>query len=380
MCLTLPQTLITVMGIEKVIPSWADLGVFLQLLPRSSTGERMNPYTSLWTGVTPGDGPRRFHLVLLDNGRTAALADETGRQALHCNPLFRVPGTCARCTSAPAATPTARSIRARSVPCYRRSSPAWRDNASLPYASSLCGACYDACPVKIDIPSLLVHLRAGTSRRCAGIIGGPAPRRSTMAAAAWVMADPGRLRRGAAGREVRACAEPRRPDQRAAAAAVRLDPGPRRARPARPDVPAMVARVRPGTVRDRARGSAVPDPHRHRPPARPTGVRRPAGPGAGPGFRREARPGFRDGTAARSPPPDTGLGAVSDGRAPAGPARRALWPITVPRSGAPPDTRTPRRCGRRDADPSAGRAAWSCPPGSISPRCPRASRPCPTTA
>ena len=72
------------MGIEKVIPSWTDLGVFLQLLPRSATGERMNPYTSMWTGVTPGDGPQAFHLVLLDNGRTAALADSVGRPALAC--------------------------------------------------------------------------------------------------------------------------------------------------------------------------------------------------------------------------------------------------------------------------------------------------------
>ena len=70
MCLTLPETLITVMGIEKLVPRWQDLEVFLQLLPRSSTGERMNPYTSMWTGVTPGDGPQEFHLILLDNGRT----------------------------------------------------------------------------------------------------------------------------------------------------------------------------------------------------------------------------------------------------------------------------------------------------------------------
>ena len=84
MCLTLPQTLITVMGIEKVLPAWRDLEVFMQLLPRSSTGERMNPYTTMWTGVTPGDGPQDFHLVLLDNGRTATLADEAGRAALHC--------------------------------------------------------------------------------------------------------------------------------------------------------------------------------------------------------------------------------------------------------------------------------------------------------
>src|SRR5207302_33148 len=84
MCLTLPETLITVMGIEKVVPTWQDLEVFLQLLPRSSTGERMNPYTSTWTGVTPGDGPQEVHVVLLDNGRTRALADVVGRQALRC--------------------------------------------------------------------------------------------------------------------------------------------------------------------------------------------------------------------------------------------------------------------------------------------------------
>ena len=84
MCLTLPTTLITVMGIEKIVPTFADLEVFMQLLPRSSTAERMNPYTSMWTGVHAGDGPDEFHLVLLDNGRTAVLADEIGRAALHC--------------------------------------------------------------------------------------------------------------------------------------------------------------------------------------------------------------------------------------------------------------------------------------------------------
>ena len=84
MCTTLPEVLITVMGIEKVIPRFRDLEVFLQLLPRSSTGERMSPYTSLWTGVREGDGPRAFHLVLLDAGRTRVLADPVGRPALRC--------------------------------------------------------------------------------------------------------------------------------------------------------------------------------------------------------------------------------------------------------------------------------------------------------
>ena len=91
MCLTLPDTLITVMGIEKILPSWADLGVFMQLLPRVSTGERMNPYTSMWTGVTPGDGPQQFHLVLLDNGRTAALADQDRPPGAALHPLLGVP-------------------------------------------------------------------------------------------------------------------------------------------------------------------------------------------------------------------------------------------------------------------------------------------------
>ncbi|MCW2508173.1 MAG: putative oxidoreductase subunit with NAD(P)-binding domain and ferredoxin-like domain [Modestobacter sp.] len=159
MCLTLPQTLITVMGIEKLVPTWRDLEVFLQLLPRSSTGERMNPYTSTWTGVTPGDGPQEFHLVLLDNGRTAVLADEVGREALHCIrcsaclnvcPVYERTGGHAYGSVYPGPIGAILSPQLTGV----------EDNASLPYASSLCGACYEVCPVAIDIPSILVHLRA----------------------------------------------------------------------------------------------------------------------------------------------------------------------------------------------------------------------------
>jgi L-lactate dehydrogenase complex protein LldF len=159
MCLTLPQTLITVMGIEKVVPTWRDLEVFLQLLPRSSTGERMNPYTSLWAGVAPGDGPQEFHLVLLDNGRTAVLADEVGREALHCIrcsaclnvcPVYERAGGHAYGSVYPGPIGAVLSPQLTGI----------EDNASLPFASSLCGACYDVCPVAIDIPSILVHLRA----------------------------------------------------------------------------------------------------------------------------------------------------------------------------------------------------------------------------
>ena len=84
MCLTRRRPRITVMGIEKVVPRFADPEVFMQLLPRSSTAERMNPYTSMWTGVHDGDGPQEFHLVLLDNGRTRVLGDPVGRDALKC--------------------------------------------------------------------------------------------------------------------------------------------------------------------------------------------------------------------------------------------------------------------------------------------------------
>jgi L-lactate dehydrogenase complex protein LldF len=187
MCLTLPETLITVMGIEKVIPSWRDLEVFLQLLPRSSTGERMNPYTSMWTGVTPGDGPQAFHLVLLDNGRTATLADPAGRQVLHCIrcsaclnvcPVYERTGGHAYGSVYPGPIGAVLSPQLTGV----------ADNASLPYASTLCGACYDACPVKIDIPSVLVHLRA----RQVAEAGHAHPEAITMAAASWVMASPSR--------------------------------------------------------------------------------------------------------------------------------------------------------------------------------------------
>ena len=206
MCLTLPDTLITVMGIEKVIPAWRDLEVFLQLLPRSSTGERMNPYTSMWTGVTPGDGPQRFHLVLLDNGRTAALADPAGRQALHCIrcsaclnvcPVYERTGGHAYGSVYPGPIGAVLSPQLTGV----------EDNASLPYASSLCGACYDACPVRIDIPALLVHLRARHVEEAARDRPVPGAEAVAMAAASWVMASPARYaaaqRAGRSGRVLR---------------------------------------------------------------------------------------------------------------------------------------------------------------------------------
>jgi L-lactate dehydrogenase complex protein LldF len=160
MCVTLPQTLISVVGIEKILPSWRDLEVFLALLPRSSTAERMNPYTSVWTGVTPGDGPQDFHLVLLDNGRTTALADQVGRQALRCIRCSACLNVCPvyeRTGGHAYGSPYPGPIGAIISPLLRGvTSPA---DASLPYASTLCGACYDVCPVAINIPEALVYLR-----------------------------------------------------------------------------------------------------------------------------------------------------------------------------------------------------------------------------
>jgi L-lactate dehydrogenase complex protein LldF len=161
MCLTLPDTLISVVGVEKLLPSWQDLEVFLALLPRSSTAERMNPYTTIWSGVAASDGPRDFHLVLLDNGRTATLADKTGRQALRCIrcsaclnvcPVYERAGGHAYGSPYPGPIGAILSPQLRGI-----GSPV---DASLPFASSLCGACYEVCPVAINIPEVLVELRA----------------------------------------------------------------------------------------------------------------------------------------------------------------------------------------------------------------------------
>ncbi|GLY25977.1 lactate utilization protein B [Micromonospora sp. NBRC 101691] len=196
MCLTLPETLITVVGIEKLVPTWQDLEVFLQLLPRSSTGERMNPYTSMWTGVTPGDGPQRVHVVLLDNGRTGVLADPEGRAALHCIrcsaclnvcPVYERVGGHAYGSVYPG------PIGAVLSPQLTGITGGGDPNASLPFASSLCGACFDACPVRIDIPSMLVHLRARATDARRGSGRPPSAEAAGLGALAWILRDPRRL-------------------------------------------------------------------------------------------------------------------------------------------------------------------------------------------
>ncbi|QWW19922.1 iron-sulfur cluster-binding protein [Schaalia sp. 19OD2882] len=162
MCLTVPETLVSIVGIEKIVPTYQDFEVIAQLLPRSATGERMNPYTSLWTGVTPGDGPQEFHLILLDNGRSKVLADPIGRQALHCIrcgscmnvcPVYEHVGGHAYQSVYPG------PIGAILTPQLRGAFDHHDPAASLPFASSLCNACFDACPMRINIPDVLVELR-----------------------------------------------------------------------------------------------------------------------------------------------------------------------------------------------------------------------------
>jgi L-lactate dehydrogenase complex protein LldF len=183
MCLTLPPVLITVMGIEKILPTWRDMEVFLQLLPRSSTAERMNPYTSTWTGSADG---QEFHLVLLDNGRSATLADPRGRAALRCIrcsaclnvcPVYERTGGHAYGSIYPGPIGAVLTPQLTGV----------TDNPTLPFASTLCGACYDVCPVAIDIPAMLVHLRSLVTADQARRHRGPTAETSLMAGLAWAM-------------------------------------------------------------------------------------------------------------------------------------------------------------------------------------------------
>jgi L-lactate dehydrogenase complex protein LldF len=198
-CTTLPRTLITVLGIEKLVPAPEDLAVFLQLLPRSSTGERMNPYTTLWTGVTHGDGPDKFHVVLLDNGRTDVLADEVGRQTLACIrcsaclnvcPVYSRTGGHAYESVYPGPIGAILTPQLRGVHAAR----------TLPFASTLCAACADVCPVKIDIPQVLVHLRGRVVRET---VGRADPERLAMRALAHAFSDERRFERAQHGRSVR---------------------------------------------------------------------------------------------------------------------------------------------------------------------------------
>ncbi len=187
MVTTLPPVLVTVMGIEKVVATLDDLGLLLRLLPRSATGERISSYVSLLTGVTAGDGPREYHIVLLDNGRRCALADPVGRQALRC----------IRCSACLNVCPVYARVGGHAYgsiypgPIGAILTPQlWgmEEYAKLPFASSLCGACAEVCPVGIDIPRVLLHLRARAVREQA-----PAPEKAAFGAVACAFGSPRRF-------------------------------------------------------------------------------------------------------------------------------------------------------------------------------------------
>jgi len=149
-----------VMGIEKVIPQLTDLSHFLEILARTGTGQKLTTYTNFISGPRRDgelDGPRAMHVVILDNGRSAMLADPVMREALYC----------LRCGACLNVCPVYRRIGGHAYnspypgPIGSIVSPNLFGSAAakLPFASTLCGACRDICPVKIDIPRILLHLR-----------------------------------------------------------------------------------------------------------------------------------------------------------------------------------------------------------------------------
>lgn len=199
MCTTAPRIHVALVGIEKLIPRLEDLAVFLRLLGRSGTGQKLTAYTSILTGPrAPGeDGPDEMHVVLVDNGRTRALADETMREALYC----------IRCGACLNACPVYRKIGGHaygwvySGPIGALITPEFQgiDRArELPFASSLCGACREACPVRINIPDLLLHLRAQAQKITAPGSRPPKGERPSMRIFAAVMKRPWVYRCGAA--------------------------------------------------------------------------------------------------------------------------------------------------------------------------------------
>jgi L-lactate dehydrogenase complex protein LldF len=190
---TAPRVHIALIGIEKIIPRLSDLGVFLRLLGRSGTGQKLTSYTSMLTGPRrPGeDGPEEMHVVLVDNGRVQTLADEKMREALYC----------IRCGACLNACPVYRKIGGHaygwvySGPIGALITPQFTGLAGareLPFASSLCGACREVCPVKINIPDLLLYLRGKTQEQVLAPkpADSPIAERTAMRLWAWAMKRP----------------------------------------------------------------------------------------------------------------------------------------------------------------------------------------------
>ncbi len=165
LCTSAPRMHIGITGMEKVIPSMQDLAVFLRLLPRSATGQRISSYVSMITGPRredDEDGPEEFHLILVDNGRSRMLRDPKLREALYC----------IRCGACLNICPVYQRVGGHSYgwvypgPIGAVVSPmltGLKESKMLPQASSLCGACREACPIKINIPRMLLELRHRTA-------------------------------------------------------------------------------------------------------------------------------------------------------------------------------------------------------------------------
>ncbi|HEX3178298.1 MAG TPA: LutB/LldF family L-lactate oxidation iron-sulfur protein [Methylomirabilota bacterium] len=193
MVTSLPRVHVAVMGVEKVVPSLTDLMVFLAVLAKSATGQKLSVYTTLVQGPRRAgelEGPDEFHLVLLDNGRIAQIGG-TLREALYC----------LRCGACLNVCPVYRQIGGHAYG-YTYPGPIGilltamlngpRSVKDLAHASSLCGACADACPVRIDIPRMLIELRKEVdTKRIA-----PWPERAVFTALAWLLRRPRLYRLG----------------------------------------------------------------------------------------------------------------------------------------------------------------------------------------
>jgi L-lactate dehydrogenase complex protein LldF len=198
MSIALPETLVAIMGIEKVIARLEDLSHFLEILARTGTGQNLTTYTNFINGPRrPGelDGPGEMHVVILDNGRSRMLADPVLREAL----------CCIRCGACLNVCPVYRRIGGHAYNSVYPgpigsvvSPPIFGSNSArqLPFASTLCGACKDVCPVKIDLPKILLHLRWKASQAENPVQWPRAARRARSGAAAFArMAQHPRLMR-----------------------------------------------------------------------------------------------------------------------------------------------------------------------------------------
>ena len=195
MCTSMPKVHVAIAGMEKIVPSMEDLGPFLRLLIRSATGQRLSSYVTTVTGprgADEEDGPEEFHLVIVDNGRSRLLADPHLRESLYC----------LRCGACLNACPVYRKVGGHaygevySGPIGAVISPVLTGAShtrDLPFASSLCGACREVCPVRIDIPRMLLHLRKEFSEGDSYPLSGTSSLAERMAMKGWRLSVAGPL-------------------------------------------------------------------------------------------------------------------------------------------------------------------------------------------